>query len=108
MKKGHWLPLLPVVALAGCSKAEEDGAKAAFQNCVSAIQAASTIPAATNVPPAKDFGSGEEHYFAWPEGSGLSVAQRNRTRDSDSGSCITDGAGVVTALTINGAEVPLK
>lgn len=108
MKNGNWLPLLPVIAMAACSKAEEDGAKTAFLNCVSAIQAASTIPAATTVPLVKDFGSGEEHYFAWPEGSGLSVAQRHRTRDTDSGSCITDGSGVVTALTINGAEVPLK
>jgi len=108
MKNGNWLPLLPVIVLAGCSKAEENGSGAAFLNCVAAIQAASPIPAATAVPPVKDFGSGEEHYFAWPEGSGFAVAQRNRTRDTDSGHCVTDGSGVVTALSINGADVPLK
>jgi len=108
MKNGNWLPLVPVIVLAGCSNGEEGGSKTAFLNCVSAIQAASTIPAATNVPPVKDFGSGGEHYFAWPQGSGFSVAQGKRTRDTDSGYCITDGSGVVTALTINGADIPLK
>lgn len=109
MKYGNLLPLLLFAALAtSCSKAQDDGSKTALLNCVSAIEAASSNPAATSVPPVKDFGSGQEHYFAWPVGSGLSVPQRDRTRDSDSASCITDAAGVVTSLTINGVETPLR
>lgn len=109
MRDGKWLPLLLLTAMAAsCSQAQDDGSRKALLSCVSAIQAASSNPAVTHVPSVKDFGSGGEHYFAWPVGSGLSVPQRDRTRDTDSASCITDAAGVVTSLTINGTERPLR
>jgi len=98
--------LLPMIV--GCSTPQDDGSQRALQNCTLAIQRASTNPAATVVPHAKDWGTDGEHYFAWPIGSGLAVAQRERTRDSDSASCITDAGGVVTSVTINGVDIPIK
>ncbi len=101
-------PALLLSLAAGCSTPQDDGSNKALLNCTSAIKGASDNPAATNVPHAKDWGTGGEHYFAWPIGSGLVVAKRDRTRDSDSASCITDAVGVVSSVTINGVDIPIR
>lgn len=92
----------------GCTTAKDDGAKQALLNCMSAIQAASADPRSAKVPFVKDMGSAGEHYFAWPLGSGLLLPTTDGSAKPASASCITNAMGIVTALTINGSEIPIR
>lgn len=100
-------PLLLLALIVACS-ARDDGSKQALLNCMSSIQSVTGDAGSTKVPYAKDFGSGNEHYFAWPEGSGLTLPERYGSSQPASASCITDAAGVVTGVTINGSEIPIR
>lgn len=93
---------------AGCSASQDDGSKRGLLNCMSAIQATSGHPTRAKVPYVKDFGSANEHYFAWPAGSGLILPARDGSAQPASASCITDAAGIVTSMTINGSEIPIR
>lgn len=92
----------------GCTAAKDDGAKQALLNCMSAIQAASLDPRSAKVPYAKDMGSAGEHYFAWPLGSGLMLPTTDGSAKPASASCITNATGIVTDMTINGSEIPIR
>ncbi|WP_312237801.1 hypothetical protein [Stenotrophomonas sp.] len=93
---------------AGCSVSQGDGSKLGLLNCMSAIQTASGGPSRAKVPYVKDSGSAGEHYFAWPDGSGLILPSRDGTAQPASASCVTDAAGIVTNMTINGSEIPIR
>jgi hypothetical protein len=108
MNFGKLFAQLLLVALAGCSSPNDDGSKKALLNCMSAIQSASDNPSATKVPYSKDWGTAGEHYFAWPAGSGLILATKGGAAQPASASCITNAAGIVTDLTINGSDVPIR
>ena len=93
---------------AGCSVSQDDGSKSALLNCMSAIQTASGDPPRAKVPYVKDLGSADEHYFAWPAGSGLILPSREGSLQPASASCITGATGIVTNMTINGSEIPIR
>ncbi len=106
----HLIRLAPVLLLslaAGCSTAQDDGAKRGLLNCMNAIQAASADPNRTKVPYVKDMGSANEHYFAWPAGAGLVISETGGSAKPASASCVTNAEGTVTQMTINGSEIPI-
>jgi len=100
--------MILLAAAAGCSTRGDDGSKQALLNCMSAIQATSGNPRGTKVPYVKDMGSAGEHYFAWPVGSGLMLSASDGSTKAASASCITNAAGVVTDMTINGSDIPIR
>ncbi|WP_414609886.1 hypothetical protein [Stenotrophomonas pavanii] len=100
-------PALLLSLAAGCSTAQDDGAKRGLLNCMSAIQAASAEPSRTKVPYVKDMGSANEHYFAWPAGAGLVFSETGGSTNPASASCVTNAEGTVTDMTINGSEIPI-
>lgn len=109
MKKAiRYTSALLLSVAAGCSVSQGDGSKRGLLNCMSAIQTASGDPTLAKVPYVKDSGSADEHYFAWPDGSGLVLPSRDGSAQPASASCITDAAGIVTSMTINGSEIPIR
>lgn len=104
----RYTSVLLLSVAAGCSASQSEGSKRGLLNCMTAIQTASGDPSLAKVPYVKDAGSPGEHYYAWPDGSGLILPSRDGSARPASASCITDAAGIVTNMTINGSEIPIR
>lgn len=72
-----------------------------YAECAAAIRGASKNPTSAKIPYAKTRGD----LTAWAHGDGLRLQNQYGAMIDTTASCITDGRGTVTGLSINGETI---
>lgn len=91
---------------ARASSPTASGRMEALSLCQEAIRHTANNPSAAHVPYTQDYGSANEHYFAWPKGSGLTMMNAYGANLDVSASCTTTGDGKrITSLSVAGKTI---